>query len=54
MVEKIAANGWDILNESKGPRVIKTHLPFTLLPPNLLNSGCKVKVIIFIKSRLTT
>ncbi|XP_022907950.2 sulfotransferase 1C4-like [Onthophagus taurus] len=26
----------------KSPRIIKTHLPFSLLPPNLLKIGCKV------------
>ncbi|KAJ8981898.1 hypothetical protein NQ317_007290 [Molorchus minor] len=33
---------WKILGKSTGPRFIKTHLPFTLLPPDLLNVGCKV------------
>ncbi|KAF5269610.1 hypothetical protein FQR65_LT05949 [Abscondita terminalis] len=30
------------LEEQTGKRFIRTHLPFSLLPPNLLTSGCKV------------
>lgn len=42
MVEGLAKPGWEILSASKERRVIKTHLPFSLLPPNLLTAGCKV------------
>lgn len=42
VVEKLAKPGWEVLNESNERRVIKTHLPFSLLPPNLLTAGCKV------------
>ncbi|KAL3285949.1 hypothetical protein HHI36_000464 [Cryptolaemus montrouzieri] len=30
------------LEEKKGKRTIKTHLPFDLLPPDIMNKGCKV------------
>lgn len=33
---------WDELQKVKGRRYIKTHMPFSLLPPNLLTSGCKI------------
>jgi hypothetical protein len=33
---------YEVLNEMKSPRFIKSHLPLSLLPPNLLDVGCKV------------
>ncbi|KDR11875.1 sulfotransferase 1C4 [Zootermopsis nevadensis] len=42
LVEQISRPGYEVLNEMKSPRFIKTHLPFSLLPPNLLDVGCKV------------
>ncbi|KAJ8957746.1 hypothetical protein NQ318_017644 [Aromia moschata] len=33
---------WKILEENPNRRFIKSHLPFALLPPSLLTSGCKV------------
>ncbi|XP_022188003.2 LOW QUALITY PROTEIN: sulfotransferase 1C4 [Nilaparvata lugens] len=41
-IEEISRPVYEILNSLEGPRFIKTHLPFSLLPPNLLDSGCKV------------
>jgi len=32
----------ELVKNTPSPRIIKTHLPLTLLPPNLLTSGCKV------------
>lgn len=42
MIDEMAEPGWKLLKEYQGKRIIKTHLPFSLLPPNLLTSGCKV------------
>lgn len=42
MIEDMGIPGWKTLKESKGKRIIKTHFPFSLLPPNLLTAGCKV------------
>lgn len=38
--------GWKHLAETKERRFIKTHLPFSLLPPNLLETGCKVRMTV--------
>ena len=42
LIEKISRPGYQVLEEMKSPRFIKTHFPFSLLPPNLLDVGCKV------------
>ncbi|PNF43242.1 Sulfotransferase 1C4 [Cryptotermes secundus] len=42
LVEQISRPGYEVLNEMKSPRFIKTHFPLSLLPPNLLDVGCKV------------
>lgn len=42
IVEGMDAPMWVELTKSKERRFIKTHMPFSLLPPNLLTSGCKV------------
>lgn len=42
LVEEIAKPAWISLSETSERRFIKTHLPFSLLPPNLLSVGCKV------------
>ena len=42
LIEKISRPGYQVLEEMKSPRFIKTHLPFSLIPPNLLDVGCKV------------
>lgn len=42
IVKQVTRPGYEILNEMTEPRFIKTHLPFSLLPPNLLETGCKV------------
>ncbi|KAJ8913237.1 hypothetical protein NQ315_016180 [Exocentrus adspersus] len=41
-VQLIDYPAWKILGEIPGRRFIKTHLPFSLLPQNLLQVGCKV------------
>ncbi|XP_018564737.1 estrogen sulfotransferase isoform X2 [Anoplophora glabripennis] len=41
-VQNIDFPAWKMLTEMSGRRFIKTHLPFSLLPPNLLEVGCKV------------
>jgi uncharacterized protein YcbK (DUF882 family) len=43
-VQKISRPQYEVLNEMRSPRFIKTHLPFSLLPPNLLDVGCKVSL----------
>ncbi|KAF2887786.1 hypothetical protein ILUMI_18387, partial [Ignelater luminosus] len=42
LVEAVSAPGWELLAKQKGRRFIKTHLPFSLLPPDLFTAGCKV------------
>ncbi|KAK4874519.1 hypothetical protein RN001_013879 [Aquatica leii] len=42
IVEEICSPAWKILKDQNGKRFIKTHFPFSLLPPNLLTAGCKV------------
>jgi hypothetical protein len=44
LVEEISRPGYEVLNEMKSPRFIKTHFPLSLLPPNLLDVGCKVSL----------
>lgn len=46
IIEQMSEPGWKVLRNYKGKRIIKTHFPFSLLPPDLLTSGCKV--ILFI------
>ncbi|CAH0564264.1 unnamed protein product [Brassicogethes aeneus] len=41
MVKNTATPAWKLLQAWKQRRFIKTHLPFDLLPPNLLKLGCK-------------
>ncbi|KAJ8977002.1 hypothetical protein NQ317_003428 [Molorchus minor] len=36
---------WEVLEETPNRRFIKSHLPFPLLPPSLLTSGCKILYI---------
>lgn len=44
LIEKLATPGYEIVNNTKGQRFIKTHLPLSLLPKDLLKS--KVKLIL--------
>jgi hypothetical protein len=44
LVQEFSRPGYEVLNEMKSPRFIKTHFPFSLLPPNLLDVGCKVSL----------
>nr|CAD7460375.1 unnamed protein product [Timema tahoe] len=41
----VALPGYEVLGYVPSPRFIKTHLPFSLLPSNLLESGAKVVYI---------
>lgn len=41
-IEEWATPGWELLTKYEDRRIIKTHLALSLLPPNLLTSGCKV------------
>ncbi|CAG9829238.1 unnamed protein product [Diabrotica balteata] len=41
MIENLCYPRWKQLEGTNGRRFIKTHLPLSLLPPNLLDSGCK-------------
>lgn len=43
MIEEVAEPLCDYLTKFKGRRFIKTHLPLSLLPKNLLSAGCKVR-----------
>lgn len=43
LIKQICENHLDELDSKTTRRFIKTHLPFSLLPPDLLESGCKVK-----------
>lgn len=49
LLENIVAPGWKILNDTPSPRFIKTHFPFSLLPKNLLEIGCKVNQHILLR-----
>uniref|UniRef100_A0A1B6DDS5 Sulfotransferase domain-containing protein n=1 Tax=Clastoptera arizonana TaxID=38151 RepID=A0A1B6DDS5_9HEMI len=42
LVELMSTPGYKILEDTPSPRFIKTHLPFSLLPKNLLEVGCKI------------
>ncbi|XP_075220674.1 sulfotransferase 4 [Lycorma delicatula] len=42
IIKQIICPAYETLNEMTEPRFIKTHLPFSLLPPHLLETGCKV------------
>ncbi|CAG9773792.1 unnamed protein product [Ceutorhynchus assimilis] len=42
LVEEVAYPAWKILAKTNERRFIKTHLPFSLMPPNLVKAGCKV------------
>ncbi|GJQ85441.1 hypothetical protein Trydic_g23866 [Trypoxylus dichotomus] len=42
LVEEVTRKEWLNLRLRKSRRIIKSHLPFSLLPPNLLDYGCKV------------
>ncbi|XP_049855499.1 sulfotransferase 1C4 isoform X1 [Schistocerca gregaria] len=42
LIEKLSKPGYEVLSEMPSPRFIKTHFPFSLLPQNLLEEGCKV------------
>ena len=44
LVQQISRPGYEALNAMKSPRFIKTHFPLSLLPPNLLDVGCKVSL----------
>jgi hypothetical protein len=42
LIEEVTKPAWKKLVKTTQKRFIKTHLPFALLPPNLLEVGCKV------------
>ncbi|KAI4457264.1 sulfotransferase sult [Holotrichia oblita] len=46
IVEEVTRKEWMNLPLRKGRRIIKTHLPFTLLPQNLFKSGCKIIYVV--------
>lgn len=41
-VKRAAAPAYEYVREMQGPRVIKTHLPFTMLPPSVMQKRAKV------------
>ncbi|KAH1025604.1 hypothetical protein HUJ05_010297 [Dendroctonus ponderosae] len=50
IVQSIDNPSWETLTKSQERRFIKTHLPFSLLPPSLPQAGCKE--LEFIKGNL--
>ncbi|KAJ3644867.1 hypothetical protein Zmor_022568 [Zophobas morio] len=42
IAEKLSKPAWESLSETREKRFIKTHLPLSLAPSNILTSGCKV------------
>ena len=52
LVQQISQPGYEVLNAMKSPRFIKTHFPISLLPPNLLDVGCKVSLQIFFGAKM--
>jgi hypothetical protein len=42
LVQQMSQPVYEVLKAMKAPRFIKTHFPIGLLPPNLLDVGCKV------------
>jgi hypothetical protein len=44
LVQQLSRPEYEVLNAMKSPRFIKTHFPLSLLPPNLLDVGCKVSL----------
>lgn len=51
MIEEISKPARIILDQMNERRFIKTHLPFSLLPPNLLEIGCKVRGVLVRKHK---
>lgn len=41
-IDEVAKGSLKMLEAQTSRRFIKTHLPFSLLPPDLLTKGCKV------------
>lgn len=41
-VQQMATPAYDYANDVPGPRVIKTHLPFSMLPPAVIQKRCNV------------
>jgi len=44
VVQQLTQPGYEMVNAMKSPRFIKAHCPISLLPPNLLDVGCKVSL----------
>jgi hypothetical protein len=44
IIQQITQPGYEMVNAMKAPRFIKAHCPISLLPPNLLDVGCKVSL----------
>lgn len=43
----IYVSGLDLLEKMDPPRVIKTHLPFQLVPPGFWENKCKVRLLVY-------
>jgi hypothetical protein len=52
LVQEVNQPVHEMLNAMKSPRFIKTHIPISLLPPNLLDVGCKVSLQISFGARM--
>lgn len=41
MINEISIPGYQYIPDIVGQRFIKTHLPFSLMPPSVMNENCK-------------
>lgn len=41
-VESLSTPGYQLLQHAEGQRFIKTHFPFSLLPPSIMKKQAKV------------
>jgi hypothetical protein len=51
LVQQTSRPLYEVLNLMESPRFIKTHFPISLLPSNLLDVGCKVRLQISLGDR---
>lgn len=44
-LDQFGSTTLEMINSKTGRRFIKSHLPYSLLPPDLITKGCKVSEI---------